>query len=114
MRIKMAMVILLVVGIAVTANLLIDNRTMSSPQLARVTTACLQCHGDVPKYDTALKLHSEMSAVNCSRCHSDNSVLKTTDTVHGSLRWLGIGTVLLVLTGITTNLVIINRRNQVN
>ncbi len=114
MRIKAAIVILIVVGIVLMANLLIDNRTMSSPQRAKVTTVCLQCHSAVPKYDTVLGLHNKMASFNCSRCHSDNSVLKTTDKVHGGLQWLGIGTMLFVLTGIATSLLIINRRNKVN
>ncbi len=101
------------VGIVLTANLLIDNRTMSPPQLAKVTTVCLQCHSDVPKYDTVLALHNKKAAFNCSRCHSDNSGLKTTDKIHDGLKWLGIGTVLVVLAGITTSLLIVNRRNKV-
>ncbi len=114
MRIKTAIVILLVVGIVLTANLLIDNRTMSSPQLAKVTTVCLQCHSVVPKYDTVLALHNKMASFNCSRCHSANSALKTTDKIHGGLKWLGIGTILVALIGIITNLLIINRRDKVN
>ncbi len=114
MRIKAAILILFVVGIVLTANLLIDNRIMSSPQLVKVTAVCLQCHSEVPKYDTVLKLHNKKAAFNCSRCHSDNSSLKTIDKVHVSLQWLVIGTMLFVLTGITTSLLIINRRNKVN
>ncbi len=114
MRIKAAIVILIVVGIVLMANLFIDNRTMSPPQLAKVTTVCLQCHSAVPKYDTVLALHNKKASFNCSRCHSDNSALKTTDKVHGGLQWLGIGTMLVVLTGITTSLLIINWRNKVN
>jgi hypothetical protein len=114
MRIKAIILTLIVVGTVLTANLLIDNRTMSSPQLVKVTTGCFQCHSPVPKYDTVLGLHNKMASFNCSRCHSDNSVLKTTDKVHGGLQWLGIGTILFVLTGITTSLLITNRRNKVN
>ncbi len=114
MRIKAAILILFVVGIVLTANLLIDNRTMSPPQLAKVTTVCLQCHSAVPKYDTVLKLHNKKAAFKCSRCHSDNSGLKTTDKLHDGLKWLGIGTVLVVLTGMATSLVIINRKGKVD
>ncbi len=114
MRIKAAPIILIVVGIVVTASLLIDDRTLSPLQFAKVTTACLQCHSGVPTYDTALNMHNKMAALNCSRCHSDNSSLKAADNIHGSLQWLGIGTILFVLTGITTSLLIINRRNKVN
>ncbi len=102
------------VGIVLAANLLIDNRKMSLPQVAKVTTVCVQCHSFVPKYETALALHNKKGAFNCSRCHSDNSALKTTDKIHDGLKWLGIGTLLVVLTGITTSLIIVNRRNQVN
>ncbi len=114
MRITAAILILFVVGIVLTANLLIDNRTMSPPQLAKVTTVCVQCHSVVPKYDTVLALHNKKASFNCSRCHSDNSALKTTDKVHVSLQWLGIGTMLFALTGIITSLLIINRRDKVN
>ncbi len=114
MRIKAATVILLVVGIVLMANLLIGNRTLSPPQLAEVNRACLQCHSGVPTYDTALNMHNKMAALNCSRCHSNNSSLKTTDKVHVSLQWLGIGTMLFALTGIITSLLIINRRDKIN
>ena len=114
MRIKAAILILFVVGIVLTANLLIDNRTMSPPQLAKVTTVCVQCHSAVPKYDTVLALHNKKASISCSRCHSDNSALKTTDKVHDGLKWLSIGTMLVALTGITTSLLIINMRNKAN
>ncbi len=114
MRIKAAILILFVVGIVLTANLLIDNRTMSPPQLAKVTTVCVQCHGAVPEYDTVLALHDKKASFNCSRCHSDIKALKTTDKLHDGLKWLGIGTVLIVLAGITTSLLIVNRGNKVD
>lgn len=114
MRIKAAVVILFVVGIVLTANLLIDNRTMSPPQLAKVATVCAGCHSEVPRYDTVLELHNKMASFNCSICHGYISTLKTTDKVHDGLRWLGIGMTLVVLTGITTSLLLINRRDGVD
>ncbi len=102
------------VGIVLTANLLIDQRTVSPPQLAKRTTVCVQCHGAVPEYDTVLALHNKKASFNCSRCHSDINALKTTDKLHDGLKWLGIGTMVVVLTGLTTSLTIINRRDKVN
>ncbi len=114
MRITAAILILVVVGIVLAANLLIDNRIMSPPQLAKVTSVCVQCHGVVPEYDTVLALHNKKASFNCSRCHSDINALKTTDKIHDGLKWLGIGTVLVVLTGLTLSLVIINKTGKGN
>ncbi len=114
MRIKAAIVIVAVVGLVLAANLLIDNRTMSPLRFAETTKVCAQCHGIVPEYDTVLVLHDKMAAFDCSFCHSDRHALKTTDKVHGGLQWLGSGMVLVALTGITTSLVIINRRDKAN
>ncbi len=114
MRIKAAIIVLVVVGVVLTANLLIDNRTVSPNQLAMRTTVCFQCHGAVPEYDTLSALHDKKASFNCSRCHSDIKALKTTDKLHDGLKWLGTGTVLVVLTGLTTSLLIVNRRNKVD
>ncbi len=114
MRIKAAVLILVVVGIGLATYLFTDDRTVSPPQRAEVTTVCLQCHSEVPKYDTVLALHNKKASFNCSRCHGDNSALKTTDKVHDGLKWLGIGTLLVVLSGITTSLLILNRKGAVD
>ncbi len=114
MKIKAAIIILVVAGVIVAANLIIDNRTMSPARLANTTNICMGCHGAVPEYDSLSELHNKKASFNCSRCHSDINALKTTDKVHDGLKWLGIGTVLVVLTGITTSLLIINRKDKVN
>ncbi len=114
MRIKIAIIILLVGGIVLTANLLIGNMTLSPLQLEKVKTACLDCHSDVPTYDIPIKIHNKHAALMCSHCHSDNSGLKVADNFHNSLEWLGIGTVLFALIGVITNLLILNGRGKGN
>ncbi|MEE8413319.1 MAG: hypothetical protein V3R96_02090 [Dehalococcoidales bacterium] len=114
MRIKAAILILAIVGIILAANLLIDNRIMSPPQVTEVQTVCLQCHSAVPIYDTVSALHDKKASFDCSRCHSDSNALKTTDKVRDGLRRLGVGTLLVALTGITTILFITNRKGTVN
>ena len=113
MRIKLAIIILPVVGVVLTANLLMDNRQLSRVQLEKVTTACPGCHGRVPAYDAAIKVHNKHAAFNCSRCHSDNSALKVADNFHASLEWLSIGITLFALICIST-ILIIDRRGKVN
>ena len=114
MRIKVAIVILLVVGIVLAANLLIDNRKLSPVQLEKVTPACSGCHGSTPAYDAAIKVHDKHAALNCSHCHSDISGLKVTDSFHSSLEWLSIGIMAFALAGIIINLFIINRKGKVD
>ena len=114
MKIKAAIIILVVAGVIVAANLIIDNRTMSPARLANTTNICMGCHGAVPEYDSLSELHNKKTSFNCSRCHSDISALKTTDKIHTGFKWLGIGTGLIVLTGITTSLVLVSRRNKEN
>jgi hypothetical protein len=72
MRIKAAIVIVLVfVGIFM-ANRLLENQILSAAQLEKVKTACTTCHGSVPVYDQASKVHEIHAALNCSRCHGEN------------------------------------------
>ena len=114
MRIKVTLIFLVVFGIGLVANLLTDNRKTDPSQLEKVRTVCLQCHPEVPKYDTVWSMHAKMASFNCSRCHTDNSALRATDSVHSGLQWLSIGAVLFTLTGITVNYSVINRRGKVN
>ena len=114
MRIKVAIIILLLVGIALTANLLIDDKTLDPVQLEEVTTACSGCHGSVPRYDAAIKVHNKHVAFDCIRCHSDVGGLNVTDSAHTGLEWLAIGTMLLALAGVITNMLVINRKSKVN
>lgn len=114
MRIKIVIIILLVGGIVLTSNLLLGNMTLSPLQLEKIKTVCLECHSSVPTYDAAIKIHNKHAAFNCSHCHSDNTGLMVADNFHIGLKWLGIGTMLFALTGIITNLLIINRKGKVN
>ncbi len=113
MRIKVAIVMLLLFGGILTANLLTENKTLSPGQMAKVTTACSGCHGGIPAYDAAIKVHNKHAAFDCSRCHSDSSSLKSTDTFHISLRWIGVGAISLALMGIITNAFLVNRKDKV-
>ena len=114
MRIKVAIAILVVLGIGLTANLLVDNRKMDPSQLEKVKTVCVQCHGEVPKYGTVSNMHASMASFNCSRCHGDTGALKATDNIHRGLQWLDVGAVFFALTGIVVNVLVINRRGKVN
>jgi len=110
-RIRAVIIILVVVGVFVGANLLIDDRAMTRSRFESTTAVCLGCHGAVPEYDDLQDLHNKKTAFDCSRCHADIAALKTTDNIHEGVKWLGAGLGLLVLTGITTSLVIVSRGN---
>ncbi len=114
MRIMVAFIILVVFGGFLTANLMIDNRKLSSADLEEVRTVCQGCHGQVPQYDFASQIHNKHAAFECGFCHSYNSAIKTTGSLHNGLEWFGIGIVLFGFTGIITNLFIIYRKGRVN
>ncbi len=96
------------------ANLLIGNRTLSADQIEKVTMSCEGCHGGIPRYNAAIKVHDKHASLNCSHCHSDINGLETLDSVHSGLEWLGIGVITLVFIGIVVNSFVINRKGQVN
>ena len=108
----MAIIILSVVGIVLAANLLVDNRELSSIQRAQVVTACPACHGSVPTYSVALRVHDKHSTLDCSRCHRDDRGVEIVDSFHRGLSWLGIGTIALALTGIVTNSLVLSKRKE--
>lgn len=109
MRIILVAVVLVVAGAVLAGNLLLDNRTLSAPQLEQARTACLECHVRVPPYDRAVALHDTHAALNCSRCHVDSD-LQTAAGVHNVLKWAGIGILAVSLAGILANFIIANRR----
>jgi hypothetical protein len=76
MRIKAAIIIVLIFGGIFAANLLIDNRKLSSIELENVRAACFTCHSSVPFYEQASKVHDTHAALDCSYCHSENRPLK--------------------------------------
>ncbi len=89
MRTRIAILILLVVGIALAVSLLVGDRTLGPAQLEKVRTICPECHGDVPEYGHGSKVHNKHAALDCSSCHHNPSGLKTTDNIHAGLEMAG-------------------------
>lgn len=114
MRTRLVVIILLVVGLALATNILVGDRKLSPVQLEKVRMVCPECHGEVPEYDRAPRVHNRHASFDCSFCHHGQSGLKTTDNLHKNLKWVGIGTMLLVLTGIITNMFPTHRREKAN
>ncbi len=73
-------------------------------------TACLDCHSVELRYSDARSIHDIHASLDCSLCHGDNSGLKTADSVHSYLEWVGIGVVSISLAGIIANIIIENKR----
>lgn len=114
MRIKAALIILLVAGIILTAGLLIDNKTLNPAQMDQVTNACMECHGEIPAYDAPGKVHHKHVAFKCSQCHSHVSGLEAADNGHAVLEWIAAGMMLLALAGMIANLLIVRRKDKGN
>lgn len=110
MRIKVAIAILLLAGTVLTVFLLVDNRILSPAESENVRAVCSQCHGLVPQYDSALQVHNKHAAFDCGFCHSDIGGLKTADSVHTVLKWLGIGTLSLALTVVVVNFLVSSKK----
>lgn len=111
MRIVATIAILILAGIVATAILTVSDRTLSPSELKNVRTVCPECHGEVPEYDHASKVHNKHAAFECSFCHGDIGPLKTTDSIHNTLKWLCIGTLSLVLIGIMMSFAVSNKIN---
>lgn len=107
MRIKAAIIMALLAGAFTAPGLLVRDKSLEPAALERVRTACPDCHGEVPAYRAAAKVHDRHAAFECSRCHSDVSVLRATDGLHGGLEKALIGIMALVLAGLTANRLII-------
>ena len=102
MRIKVAIIISLIVGgIVLTANRLINHRILSPVQIENVVTTYVGCH-------------DKHVAFNYSRCHIDVGSLKVIDNAHTSLEWPDIGTQLFVLVGVIATTRVINKKDKVN
>lgn len=114
MSTRVGLILVLVAGLALAGRLLVGDRTLSPSQLDQVRKVCPECHGDVPEYDRVSKVHNKHAVFDCSFCHHDQSSLKTTDNIHTNLKRAGIGTALLVLIGMITNMFIIRGRDRVN
>jgi hypothetical protein len=111
MRIRLALILILVVGAVIAASLLLSNRTLSSPQLAQVKTACLECHSVELRYSSAVSIHDIHATLNCSQCHGDSG-LPATAGVHSGLEWTGIGLAAVILAGIVANFIKTSRRTK--
>ncbi len=114
MRIGIISILLSVFGGLLAANLIIDDRTLSSIELENARTVCPTCHGLVPDYDHPSKVHNKHAAFGCSSCHSDNGAAKTADNLRNGLERLGMGTMLFGLAGIIANVLVVNRKGRAN
>ncbi len=70
MRFIVAIIIFLVTGLALTAYFLINDQTLDPDQMATVKSVCTKCHGGVPTYNEAIRVHNLHTALDCIRCHS--------------------------------------------
>ncbi len=104
--------ILLVVGAAATAKLTIADRSFTPEQVAAVTDACPRCHGSVPAYSHVSIVHSKHASFDCSRCHGAGGIMTVTDGLRTGLKWIGVGAVALVLTGLVANQFILNKKDN--
>jgi hypothetical protein len=151
MRIKLAVVLLLVAVAVLAGNLLLGKRALSPSQLVQVKTACQECHSmpafanasDVharhpqvdcaichprsppvveltackschgePRYERASVVHDRHAALNCSHCHGEDSGLLPMDRLHNGIACLGLVVMIFILTGITANFIMANRKTK--
>ncbi len=108
-RLFTALGILLVIGATAGARLTIADRSFNSEQLAAVTINCPRCHGSVPAYNHVSVVHSKHAAFDCSRCHSAAGALAVTDGLHTGIKWIGVGAIAMILTGIVANSFMVNK-----
>ncbi len=107
-----ALGILLLIGAAATAKLTIADRSFAPKQVAAVTAACPSCHGSVPAYSQVSIVHSKHASFDCSRCHGAGGTMAVTDGLHTSIKWIGVGAVALVLTGLVANQFVLNKKGD--
>jgi len=112
MRAKVAAVVLLLAGLFAAAHTLVGDRALSPPQLEKVRTVCPDCHGEVPEYDRAIRVHNRHAAFDCRFCHGGQDGLKTPGNIRGGLKGTGAGVLLLALLGIIANMSVIKRRDK--
>ncbi len=104
MRIRATTAVIVLAGIVVGAGLLVDNRPLSPVELENVRSVCPECHGEVPEYTFAIKVHDKHAAFECGFCHRDIDSLKTADRAHKIFQGLCIGMLSLSLMGVLINL----------
>jgi hypothetical protein len=112
MRIKATISIVLFAGIVSVAILFVDDRTLSPDELENVRTVCEECHGEVPEYELAIKVHNKHAAFECSFCHRDIGLLRTADSIHKTIEWIGLGTFSIALMGVLMNSFVRKRNNR--
>ncbi len=71
MRIKLAVVLVLIVGTVLAVYLLLGNQLLSPRQLAQAKTACRECHGR-PAFARASEVHTRHPQLGCTTCHPKN------------------------------------------
>ena len=108
-RFLAALGIVLAIGAAGIARLTIADRSLSPEQLAGVTSNCPRCHGSVSAYTHVSVVHSKHASFDCSRCHGASGTLAVTDDLHTSLKWVAVGVVAVVMTGLIANSFVVNR-----
>jgi hypothetical protein len=111
MRIRAAIIVALLVGTFAVSGLLVGDRRLESARLERLQTACPDCHGEVPSYSAAAKVHDRHSAFECGRCHTYTPSLKATDRLHAGLEGVLIGIVVLISAGLAANQWIISGKS---
>lgn len=114
MRIKAAIAFIILAGIVTVAILAVDDKTLSPSELENVRSVCPECHGEVPEYEFAIKVHNKHTSFECGFCHRDIGPLKTADSIHKTLKWLCIGTLSFALVGILMNFVVSYNINRIN
>jgi hypothetical protein len=114
MRIKATIAVILLAVIVSLIALLVDNRSITPVELENVRSVCPECHGEVPEYEFAIKVHNKHAAFECGFCHRDIGPLKTVDSIHKTFKWLCIGMFSLSLMGVLINFFVSNKKNRAN
>lgn len=68
MRIKLAVVLVLIAGMVLAVYLFLGNQALSPLQLAQVKTACRGCHTR-PIFARASEVHTRHPQIGCTTCH---------------------------------------------
>ena len=109
MRLAFLFIILIIAGLILSAGLFINNRTLSQDEMENVKTVCVGCHGQVPQYEVASRVHTKHAAFECGFCHRDNNAVRTISSLQSGLKWFGVGLISLGFFGIITNLFVVYR-----
>ena len=114
MQIKAAIATILLAGIVAVVILFVGDRTLKPVELENVKAVCEECHGEVPAYEFALKVHKKHAAFECGFCHREIGPLKTAESIHKTFKWLGIGILSLSLMGIALNFIVSHKKSWPN